>query len=84
MAIYNDGNGKRKMSVQKITEEITQYRKNHPEAPIRALTNPYNRLVVKMQDLQRGELIATVEYCTDRTVDQITALADIHEDGRFW
>ena len=88
MATINEGNGRYKANIAEVCERINQYKEQHPKHIIVALTNPYNQLVVKLYDETVGSiddaLIMVVEYLTEKTIDQVTACADEHRDGRFW
>ena len=87
MATIDEGNGKYKASIAEVCKRINEYKAQHANHMIKMLTNPYNRLVVKVYDESiegEGDLIMVVEYLTDKTIDQVLALADVHHDGRFW
>lgn len=88
MAIVNEGDGRYKTNIAEVCKRINAYKAAHPDHVIVALTNPYNRLVVKLYDDTIGgiseSLIMVVEYLTDKTIDQVVACADEHKDGRYW
>jgi hypothetical protein len=87
MATINEGNGKYKANIAEVCKRINEYKAQHANHVIKMLTNPYNRLVVKIYDESiegEGNLIMVVEYLTDNTIGQVLALADEHKDGRFW
>ena len=84
MAVINEGNGRYKTNIAEVCKRINEYKAYHGNHVIEMLTNPYNRLVVKIYDESIDELIMVVEYLTDNTIEQVLALADEHRDGRFW
>lgn len=88
MATINEGNGKYKANIAEVCKRINEYKAQHANHVIKMLTNPYNPLVVKIYDESPNAgaegLIMVVEYLTDNTISQVLALADEHEDGRFW
>jgi hypothetical protein len=89
MATINEGNGKYKASIVEVCKRINAYKAQHANHVIKMLTNPYNRLVVKVYDESIGvmsgdDLIMVIEYLTDNTIGKVLELADEHTDGRFW
>ena len=88
MATINEGNGKYKANIAEVCKRINEYKAQHANHVITMLTNPYNRLVVKIYDDSLGmadaNLIMVVEYLTDNTIGKVLALADEHKDSRFW
>lgn len=85
MATIDEGNGKYKANIAEVCKRINNYKSQHINHVIKMLTNPYNRLVVKVYDeTNEGELIMIVEYLTENTIEKVLELADEHKDGRFW
>jgi uncharacterized FlaG/YvyC family protein len=91
MVFCNVGAGRYRTNITEVCRRINEYKEQHHGHVIRALTNPYNPLVVKIYDETIEETteipyhcVMVVEYLTEKTIDQVTALADIHKDGRFW
>lgn len=84
MATINEGNGRYKANIAEVCERINKYKEQNPTHVIVVRTNPYNQLVAKLYDKTNDLLIMVVEYLTENTIDQVTACADEHHDGRFW